>query len=119
MTSRVYVDPRRLDKRVRLEMSTITKGASGGMVKAWSLVGVRWAGINGKAGMTKGATGVAGGDVPEATHIITMYFLASVSATTHRIVHGATVYEILHVNNIMSQGVRMDLLCRSGVLTGG
>ena len=33
MTSRVNIDPRRLDKRVRVEVSTITKGASGGMVQ--------------------------------------------------------------------------------------
>lgn len=117
MTSRVTIDPRRLDKRVRVEVSTITKGASGGMVKAWSLVGVRWAGISGKAGMKQSATD-AGGDVPEATHVITMHYLAGVTATTHRIKHGAQVFEILHVHDVLAQGVRMDLLCRTGVSDG-
>ena len=34
MTSRVYVDPRRLDKRVRVEQLAVTRGASGGQSKA-------------------------------------------------------------------------------------
>lgn len=118
MTSRVYIDPRRLDKRVRVESSVVTRGASGGVVKTWSLVAVRWAGINGKAGMKQGATDVAGGDVPEATHVVTMHYMAGVTPTTHRIVHGSQVYEVLYVNDVMQQGIRMDLLCRTGVSNG-
>jgi len=118
MTSRVFIDPRRLDKRVRVEISTITKGASGGMVKAWSLVDTKWAGITGKAGMKQDATGAAGGEAPEATHVVSMYFMPTVAPGTHRIVHGSTIYEILHVNDVMLQGVRMDLLCRTGLSNG-
>lgn len=117
MTSRVTIDPRRLDKRVRVESLSRTKGASGGMVKGWNLVGVRWAGISGKAGMKQSATD-GGGDVPEATHVVTMYFMAGVTPTTHRIVHGSQVFEILHVHDVLAQGVRMDLLCRTGVSDG-
>ena len=117
MTSRVYVDPRRLDKRVRVEQLAVTRGASGGQSKTWTLVGVRWAGINGKAGMKQGAT-ADGGDVPEATHVVTMYYMAGITPTTHRIVHGSQVFEILHVNDVMQQGARLDLLCRTGVSNG-
>lgn len=116
MTSRVYIDPRRLDKRVRVEVSTVTKGASGGFVTSWNLVTTRWAGITGKAGMTQALTDVGGGEVAQATHVITMYFMAGLTPTTHRIVHAGTVYEILHANDIMQQGKRLDLLCRTGLV---
>lgn len=118
MSQRVYLDPQRLDKRIRVERKTVTKGASGGMVTSWALESQRWAGINGKTGMKQAATGVGGGDVPEATHVITTYFIAGLSATTHRLKHGSTVYEILHVNNVLEQNVRHDLLCRTGVSRG-
>ena len=118
MSQRVYVDPRLFDKRVRVEHKVVTKGASGGMVTSWELAGRRWARISGKAGMKRGATTVGGGDVPEATHMISMYFMAGVSPTTHRIVHGGTIYEVLHTDNVMEQGVRLDMLCKSGVSRG-
>ena len=118
MTSRVYIDPRRLDKRVRVEASSITRGASGGVVKVWSLACIRWASISGRAGMKKGSTDVAGGDAPQATHSITMHLLAGLTPTTHRLVHGSQVFEILHVDDVLQQGVRMDVLCQTGVSDG-
>lgn len=118
MTSRIYIDPRRLDKRVRIEVSSITRGASGGVVKAWSLQCIRWASISGRAGMKKGATDVAGGDAPQATHVISMHFIADLKPTTHRLVHGSQVFEILHVDDVMQQGVRMDVLCQTGLSDG-
>lgn len=118
MSQRVYVDPKRLDKRARVERKTVTKGSSGGMVPSWALQTLRWVSINGKTGMKQAATDAGGGDVPEATHVITMHYLAGLTATTHRIVLGSTIYEILHVNDVLEQHVRHDLLCRTGVSRG-
>lgn len=118
MTSRVHIDPKQLDKHVRIETSTLTRGTSGGMRKSWALVCKRWARISGRSGMKQGATTSGGGEVPQATHIISMYYLAGVTPTTHRIVHRDAVYDILHVDDVLNQGVRMDLLCRTGVSNG-
>ena len=118
MTQRVHLDPRRLDKRIRIEALTTTKGASGGMVKGWALQQPVWAGLRTLSGSKVGATGAGGGDVPEATHEVEAYYIAGVTPTTHRIVHGSTIYEILHVNNVQGQGAKMVINCKTGVSRG-
>jgi head-tail adaptor len=118
MTTRPYIRPRKMDKRVRIELKTVTKGASGGKRETWSLVAVVWAGISNKAGREQRSTSAGGGEVGVGDSEIEIRYRAGVTATTHRIVHGATIYDILHVDDVLEQHDRMLLSCRTGVSNG-
>lgn len=118
MTVRVYQSPRRLDKRVQVQGVVRAKGASGGWTDSWVPGKTYWAGIKTDKGSKEDATKSAGGAVPESTHEITMYFIAGVTPTTHRLKHRSTIYEILAVENIYEQDQKMVLRCRTGVNNG-
>ena len=118
MTSRPYIRPRKLDKRVRIELKTVTKGASGGKRETWSLVAEVWAGIANKAGREQRSTDAGGGLVAVGDSEIEIRYRAGVTATMHRIVHGAKVYDIVHVDDVMEQHDRMLLACKTGVSNG-
>lgn len=118
MTTRPYIRPRRMDKRVRLELKTLTKGASGGKRETWSLIAEVWAGINHKAGREQRSTDAGGGLVAVGDTEIDIRYHASVVAETTRVVHGSTIYDIVHVDDVMDQHDRMVLTCKSGVSNG-
>lgn len=123
MTYRVYIDPRRLDKRLRVERKTTTKGASGGMVIAWVHEATVWAGIRGKTGDKEGATGAGGGDVPKATHEIEIRYREGLTPTTHRFrqvkhVGDDVIFDIRHVNDVYDQRAKMLVDVSTGVSSG-
>lgn len=118
MTTRPYIRPRKLDKRVRIELKTTTRGTSGGKRETWALVATVWAGISHRAGREQRATGVGGGEVSVGDSEIEMRYRAGVAAETHRIVHGSTVYDITHVDNVNEENDYLKLTCKSGVSNG-
>lgn len=120
MTSRVYVDPRMLDRRLRVERRTEGRDASGGLTVVWTLVSTQWAGVKAKGGDKLPAIQAHGGDVADATHEVTMHYLAGLSPTGHRLrdASAGTVYEIVAVDDVFDQHVKMVLLCKTGATDG-
>ncbi len=112
------MEARQLNKRVTVQQKTVTKGASGGMVEAWAaLAGMPvWAGINHFGGNERRVTD-QGGQVVEARAEITIRYRAGITAQM-RVLHGATVYNIRHVNNWQERNERLVLTCDTGVNGG-
>lgn len=106
----------KLNKRVTLQAPTVTKGASGGVVKGWSEVATVWAAIRHFSGNERAASS-AGGQVAEARVEITIRHRAAVTPQI-RVLHGSTVYNVRHVNNFMEKNETLILTCETGVNDG-
>lgn len=118
MTTRAYIRPRKLDKRVRIDTRVVSKGASGGNRETWTAGPFVWAGISNKAGKEQRSTDAGGGLVAESDCEIEMRYRAGVTAENTRLVRGTTLYNIVHVDNVMEQNDRLILQCKSGVNDG-
>lgn len=118
MTQKVYIRPRKLDKRVRIDTRVTTKGTSGGKKSGWTAGPYVWAGISNRAGSEKADTGVAGGLVSESNCTISIRYRAGITAENSRLVRGSTVYNIVHIDNVMDQDEYLVLSCQSGVNNG-
>lgn len=112
------LEARALNQRVTLQEKTVTKGASGGKVEAWAaLAGMPVsAGINHFSGNERRVSSV-GGQVAEARTEITIRYRAGITAQM-RVLHGAVIYNIRHVNNWQQRNERLVLTCDTGVNGG-
>lgn len=118
MTTRTYIRPRKLDKRVRLDTRSTTKGASGGKRETWSALATVWASINNKAGREQRLTGAGGGVAAEADVEIEIRYRAGLTAENTRVVSGSTIYNVKHIDDVMEQHEYMRLSCSTGLNNG-
>jgi len=112
------MEARKRNKRVTIEEKTVTKGASGGMVEGWAAIAGMpvWASLNHFGGNERRAT-AQGGLVAAARTEIGLLYRAGITAQM-RVRHGATVYNITHVNNWQERNESLVLTCETGVNGG-
>lgn len=106
----------KLNRRITLQTPTVTRGASGGVVKAWSEVAQVWAAVRHFSGNERQASS-AGGQVAEARTEFTMRYRAGITPKA-RVLYGGATYNIRHVNNVMERGEILVLTCDTGVNDG-
>lgn len=106
----------KLDKRITLQAPAITRGASGGVGKAWTEIAQVWAAVRNMSGNERAASS-AGGQVAEARTEFTIRYRSGVTAQA-RVLYAGAVYNIRHVNNFMERGESLILTCDTGVNNG-
>lgn len=106
----------KLDQRITLQGVNITRGTSGGVVKAWADIATVWAAVRHLSGNERAASS-AGGQVAEARTAITIRYRPGITAQS-RVLYRGAVYNIRHVNNLMARDEALILTCDTGVNDG-
>lgn len=110
------MDIGKLDQPITLQASTVSKGSSGGIVKAWADVAKCWASVRHLSGNERQSSS-AGGQVAEARTEITIHWRPGVTAQM-RVLHRGMAYNIRHVNDLMARRECLILTCDTGVNDG-
>lgn len=105
-----------LDQRITLQAPTVSKGASGGMAKAWVDVATIWAAVRHLSGNERRASS-AGGEVAQARTEFTIRTRPGVTAQL-RVLYRGKIYNITHVNSYTDRDAWMLLTCDTGVNDG-
>jgi len=107
---------KRLKHRIVLQHSVTGKDRAGGRTSNWETFAAVWSEVGASTGSRVKQT-EKGGDEPIPAVSIRIRYLAGVS-TRMRVVHGAEMYRIDHVENERSSNHTMLLMCR-GLPEGG
>ena len=99
--------------RVKLQSSTNTTDAGGGISQVWALVANLWADIK----PTSGSESYRQGQVQESTtHEVTIRYRSDIY-TKYRILFGTRAFNIKHIKNIEERDRYLLLSCVEGVAT--
>lgn len=111
------IDPGRFTTRILIEQPTVTKGAAGGMQKAWSPLGGMWCQVRHHSGTERRATKAGGGEVAVASTEFVGWWRPDITPQM-RINLGGVYYDIQHVNNVDQEGVYVILTGETGAGNG-
>lgn len=106
-----------LDRRIRIEKPTITKGGSGGIVKQWDLVVTVFAQKRAMSGNERGATVQAGGKAAVARDEFLIRARDGIDETM-RVVSKGKFHNIQHVKPLADYPGWMVLTCDTGLNDG-
>jgi SPP1 family predicted phage head-tail adaptor len=98
-----------LDRRIKVQVRSVSQDQSGGRVETWTDSFDAWAELVRQVG---GESEIAGADKPSETAIFRIRYVNSIASNTHRISWNSKIYDILH---IAEEGRRDGLLitCRT------
>lgn len=107
----------KLNERITLQRLEVSKGASGGITRAWFAFAEDLpASRRDFSGNERSATS-QGGEVATARTEFTIRWMPDVNASM-RLLHGDEIFDILHVNNFAGRRESLVLTCESGINHG-
>ncbi|MDB5884237.1 MAG: hypothetical protein JWR74_408 [Polaromonas sp.] len=107
-----------LDKSIQIQQCQVSKGVSGGIVKAWiPFLPSVYAAVRHLSGNERQATSAGGGQVAQARAEFTIRSRPGVTEEM-RVLHRSKTYNITHVNPFNERGAWMLLTCETGVNDG-